>query len=74
MHENITSWTCDTCGRQERMATTKPPKGWRRVVGALLEDPEVEADWELCQGCYGELERLLQPKRDRVADLQRTAA
>jgi hypothetical protein len=73
-HANVTTWTCDTCGRREELPNGMPPKGWKEVRAVDMAEPKSDAHWEICAGCYHELERLLAPKRDRVADLQKVAA
>jgi hypothetical protein len=75
-HNNVTTWVCDTCGRREELLSGQSPMGWHNVAATPVVSavPTSPTAWELCTGCFHELERLLAPKRDRVADLQKVAA
>ncbi len=73
-HVDVDLWTCDCCGRREELPSGGLPKGWHDVTGKPADGTDTGQEWELCSGCYHEMERLLAPKRDRVADLQAVSA
>jgi hypothetical protein len=64
-HNNVTTWTCDRCQRQVSVDHHLRPDGWTyiRAEGGMIRAEIVEHEWELCPGCYSQVERLLMHQR-----------
>lgn len=59
-HSAGVTWTCDRCRRQITLEAGQTPDGWRLVRSEDLEDKGGnKRGWEICGGCYSQMERLL---------------
>jgi hypothetical protein len=66
-HNNVTTWTCDRCGRQADVerADTAPP-GWHLITAQTFSKDD-QRNYEVCGGCFSQVERMLMNQRDVVA-------
>lgn len=64
-HRDVTTWTCDSCSRPVAVNTGDTPAGWQIVTAMPVDTAEQNRQWEVCPGCYSQVERLLM-NRDNV--------
>ncbi len=59
-HNNVTTWTCDRCGRSVDVEHEAFPIGWHWLTSQLIGPKDTsDRTWEVCNGCYSQVERLL---------------
>ncbi len=66
-HSDLTTWTCDRCGRSVAIEKKAFPAGWQWVTAQAITAPDippVSRTWEVCGGCFSQTERLLMNQRN----------
>ncbi len=67
-HLEVVTWVCDRCSRKVSRMKDEPPPGWHWVTAGPLWTPEYEpgdaVNWEVCAGCYSQVERLLMNQKN----------
>ena len=60
-HRNVNEYKCDRCGKTFVCADGDPPVGWMTMTAKPLRDVTGEREWEVCDSCYLNTARYLQP-------------